>query len=285
MLRLWSIKSEETGSPNLRPVLQIPRVSNPTVSHDTSDSDTELSDEMFELRNNHLARHEVIKWMNASIDKSAALLNHNDDSKVKIPLRNFYGSEFGTGANQIYDGCNDHPNPLDLILVYPLRVEFSSSESVRALNRWRNTIFKHYLGTGLEFVQQEWSSTENEYLLQAYAKLKAQRLGLSLKARQKLRSWAGITRDFNVKFEGRIFPGEEKPRPPRSEEELRQQWNRICPEKMQVKCDRMLQRTRTVEESRAHIKAFGKPNMLLLSSRLKHQIPSTPTFRFVHRRE
>lgn len=273
MLRLWSIKSEETGSPNLKPALQIPRVSNPTVSNDTSDPDTELSDEMFELRNNQLARHEVMKWMNAGIEKSAALLNHNDDSKLKIPLRNFYGSEFGTGTNKIYDGCNDHPNPVDLLLVYPQRVEFSSSESVRALNRWRNIIFKHYLGAGLESAPQEWSSAEHEYLLQAYAKLKAQRLGLKMKAGQTLRSWAGITRDFNAEFEGRIFLGEEKPRAPRSEEELRQQWNRLCPTKMQVKCDRRLKRTLIVEESRAHIKAFGKPNRLLLSSKLKHQIP------------
>ena len=272
MLRLWCIKSEETGSPNLKPALQIPRSSSSTVRHYTSNFDTELSDEMFELRNNPLARHEVMKWMNASIDKSAAVLNHNDDSKLKISLRNFYGSEFGTGTNKIYDGCNDHPNPVDLLLVYPQHVDFSNSDSVRALNRWRNTIFKHYLGTGIESAPQKWHSMENEFLMQAYAELSAQRIGLALKVRQALRSWAGIARDFNNEFEGRIFPGEEKPRAPRSGEELRQQWNRLAPTNMQVKCDRWLRRTQIVEEFRARSKAFGRPNMLLLTSNLKHQI-------------
>ena len=265
MQRLWAIKSEETGSPNPKSAFRLPFIASSAECNPTSERNTDLSDEMLELQSSPVVLLFVIRWSYSIFEWSAALLNHEDVSKLKVSLRNFYGSHFGTGIDKIYDGSNDHPNPVDFLLVYPRKVDFFNTNSVRALNRWRNAIFGHYLGTGLETISQRWHSVENGYLMQAYAELEAQPIDHPVRLSQNLRSWVGITRDFNNKFEGRIFPGEEKPRAPRTEEELRQQWNRLSPTKRQVRCDRLLKRSQVVKECRARRKKFSRSNPLLLN--------------------
>lgn len=259
MKRIWSIKAEEgiivkAGSNEQRAV-----VSNTELASFLEDCDPELSSEMLELEENPSARHEVMQWMNAGIDKSPAILHQKDKSKLRIPLRNIYGSELSTGANEEYDRLPNHRNPIDSILIYHQDVDFSDREEIRCLNRWRDAVLKHYLGTGHDQEPQVWHPMENECLMQAHAEMEIRKLGVHPKFGRELPSWAGITYSFNAEFEGRVLPGSSEPRRPRSQNELKEQWNLIA-QRLRSEQEPSVRSSQKDNENAIDLDLFGTDN-------------------------
>ena len=72
-------------------------------------------------------RQELMRQLNSHVDKEAAKRDNRDDSKLTITLRNPGGK-----ADTVYRYSN----------VVHGTVDFSSPDLIRALNKWRNQIFR-----------------------------------------------------------------------------------------------------------------------------------------------
>ena len=144
-------------------------------------------------RTREISLHEVMRAINADIDKSPARVNQRAGSKLVIGLE----TPYGVRKAETYD------TPID----------WSDLKLVDGLNRWRAAIFNYYFGDETEVDEVQPHPLEEAFVAEEYAKLQTAGLTSWPTVGKNLPSWARIARDFNAKFEGRILEGDQRPRP------------------------------------------------------------------------
>ena len=145
--------------------------------------------------------HDIMRVMNSDVDRSTARADKRDGSKLIIVLLNAYGKkkEF----------------------IYPVPIDWSDSSRVDALNRWRATIFKRYLGDLPNTCQVRPHLSEYTFVKEEYEKLQKEPGESHAQRGAEPPSWANIARNFNSRFEGRELEGDPTPRPRVTRENLR----------------------------------------------------------------
>ena len=154
-------------------------------------------------------RFGILCSMNPDIDRGAAVVGHVDEAKLSIVL---YKPPFGAAGEP-------------LRLKYFTEIHWDRESNIRSLNRWRESIFRHYLGLGL-LQASDWHQLEKDFVAEA-CKARQDQANSRASAKKKFAhgqvgkiSWAAIAQDFNARFSGRKLPGCEEPRPTRKRTDL-----------------------------------------------------------------
>ncbi|KAL8782761.1 MAG: hypothetical protein Q9195_009576 [Heterodermia aff. obscurata] len=158
------------------------------VEQEDDDDDEELSvtdDESIPASTSPRSR---LRQLNPHIDRKPAIKDKPSPSKLHIQLHNI------DGAAAIEKS-------------YPKPVEWTSSESIRALNRWRQQVLRRHLGAAQEN-RVRFHPGELRFLFHAHRNhlLEARAHGRDVEWNDM--DWERITTDFNNNFEGRNLYGD-----------------------------------------------------------------------------
>ena len=123
------------------------------------------------------------------MDRKPATKGKPDASKTRIKLRNI----------------DSHP---DIERTYPKAVDWSSAESIRALNRWRQQVLRRTLGAARE-ERVRFHPREIRFLIHAHRNhlLEARARGKATVEWNEM-DWERIAREFNEGFAGRNLYGD-----------------------------------------------------------------------------
>ncbi len=150
-------------------------------------------------------RHGIICSLNPNVDRAPAVLGNEDPAKACIVL---YKPPYASAGEP-------------LSLQYPVEVHWERESSLRSLNRWRATMFLHYMGLELDKAS-DWHALETEFVTKACA-VRQEQAGSKLLVGNngfKPYTWQAIAKDYNACFSGRKLPGCKEPRPARKRTDL-----------------------------------------------------------------
>jgi len=149
----------------------------------------------------------MMRRMNPDVDRMPAMQNGRDDRKLTITLH------------------RQNKNDLNARFKDSARMNWTSSNMIHALNKWRGQYFRRHLGL-VSTYRPPFHPEEIDWLTTYHrlAKAEADEAGEAPNFRF---NWNEVEHDFNHQFEGMMLKGETNPRPKREKSSLLRQRYRI----------------------------------------------------------